>query len=123
MPATLPMPDPVRERPSGSSLMPWATVPRSPSWDRVGASQEPQDPHPSVIHEAIAAAIEALADAELYGSAEDVEAAQGRLEQYQRVADRHDAIEDDQPDEGFGEPEDDWSEVVWLDDEEDGHGA
>lgn len=123
MPALHPMPDSACERPSGSSWGPWTTVPRSPTWDMAGASHEPQDPPYDVIDEALRAAHEELADAMLHGSEDEIEAAQARLERYQRVVDRYNSKEDDHPDEAFWEPEDDWDHVVWLDDEGGEHGA
>lgn len=123
MPATLPMSDPAPARSPGSSWNPFATAPRSPSWERPASSHEPQDPPIAVIDEAILAALDALADAEVYGSDHDVEAAEERLARYQAVVVRHNTKEDDQCDEDLADPIDDWSDVVWFEDGEDEHGA
>lgn len=124
MPALRPMPDPSAcNRFAAGMGNPFLTSPRSPTWERPASSHEPVDPPLAVIEEAIEAALEALADAQAFGSEQDVEAAEARLERYQRVVVRHNPKEDDQPDDEFGEPEDDWSDVMWLDEEGGEHGA
>lgn len=118
------MPDPISHARIVTGMgNPFPTVPRSPSWDRAGASHEPRDPPLDVIHEAIRAAHEELADAMLHGSEGEIEDAEERLERYQRVADRRSSKEYDHPDEVLVDPIDDGSDVVWLDDAEDDHDA
>ena len=93
------------------SFVPPACVPRSPSWG-MSTRIEPEDLPWDVLLEALASAHEDVAEAHGHGTIEEIEAAEARVDRLQRVVDRHERKEDDHD---F----DDWSDVMWLEGDDD----